>query len=155
MLEGKEGDVQQCENNWGWGGVIVGERERERHKQPISQHKEETREMVQRWRHTHADRRGGGVSFSLHIWLQLAGHRQRCPLPSPSGRPICMSGPLAGDLRGAGTRAQTSSAVRQPPSLPPSNRQFELPLESKCGHVCVLLRLGVSEEGSDGRGRRN
>lgn len=38
MLEGKEEDVQQCENKWGGGDC---RRERERHKQLISQHKEE------------------------------------------------------------------------------------------------------------------
>lgn len=36
---------------------------------------------------------------------------------------------------------------------PPLTLQFELPLESKCGYVCILL--GVSEEGSDGPVRRN
>lgn len=36
---------------------------------------------------------------------------------------------------------------------PPLTLQYELPLESKCGYVCILL--GVSEEGSDGPVRRN
>lgn len=121
---------------------------RKRRKQLINQHRKETGTAEQSRDGdaqilTNGDRECNLFFLPVHSWLWLAGCR--CPLPSPSGQPICPSICL-------GLRHE----LKHPPCGQSSTiMQFELPLESKCGYGFVFLKLGVSKEGTEGPVRRN